>query len=391
MSKTPKPWFRSGRGWFVTIGQRQFNLGRDKKLAFQEYYRLMRQPKAARNLSGRLLAAVIDDFLDFVLKNRASDTYIWYRDLLQKFILLHPDLRIDDLRPYHVQRWVDGYPHLAKTSRRNHFRSVKTCVKWALSQGYIEQNPLEHLGAPAAESKEVLVTESEYRQMLDFAKPDSIRDLLIVTRETGCRPQESLRVEARHVDKENQRWVIPASEAKGEKIVRTVYLTDRAFEITRRLMLKYPDGTLFRNTQGASWTSDAVNCAIDRIRLRIGKQKIKERELSVSDDEIGVLIPELNKTKMCNGDIRPKLDWELKMEAKSKLAKRLAMSLVPRYSLYAFRHTFATGALQSGVDSVTVAVLLGHTDPSMLAKVYQHLAQSPSFMLEQVKKARATA
>ena len=68
---------------------------------------------------------------------------------------------------------------------------------------------------------------------------------------------------------------------------------------------------------------------------------------------------------------------------------RLAASLVPRYSLYAFRHSFATHALERGVDSVTVAVLMGHSDPSMLAKVYQHLTQNPAFLLEQAKRATA--
>ena len=65
------------------------------------------------------------------------------------------------------------------------------------------------------------------------------------------------------------------------------------------------------------------------------------------------------------------------------------MTLAPRYSLYAFRHSFATHALERGVDSVTVAILMGHSDPSMLAKVYQHLTQNPTFMLEQAKKAAA--
>ena len=73
----------------------------------------------------------------------------------------------------------------------------------------------------------------------------------------------------------------------------------------------------------------------------------------------------------------------------SMLTNRLAASLVPRYSLYAFRHSFATQALERGIDSVTVAVLMGHSDPSMLAKVYQHLTQNPGFLLEQLKKARA--
>jgi integrase len=244
MAKTPKPWSRKGRGWFVTIGGLQHNLGRDRKAAFQEYYRLMQRSPERQKVSGASMAAIIDDSLEYSSKNRAPDTYRWYRDLLQKFILRHPDLRVDDIRPFHVQRWVDEYSHLSKTSRRNHMRSVKRCVKWAVAQGYIDRNPLQHLSIPNGDRKEVLVSEDEYQRILEFAKPDSIRDLLVTTWETGCRPQESLRVEARPCDVPNQRRVIPPSEAKGEKMTRIVYLTDRAFEITRRLMCLYPHGAL---------------------------------------------------------------------------------------------------------------------------------------------------
>lgn len=388
MAKTPKPWFRKGRGWFVCIGGQQLNLGRDKKAAHQEYYRLMNQPSKRRKLSGRSMASVIDDFLEYVKRNRAPDTYCWYRDLLQKFILQHKQLRIDDIRPYHVQRWVDSYPHLAKTSRRNHFRAVKRCVKWAVEQGYIDQNPLQHLSVPSAERKEVMVSEEEFERILNQASPESLRDLLITTWETGCRPQESLRVEARHVDTTNHRWVIPPSEVKGERITRTVYLTDRAFEITKRLMTEYPDGNLFRNVYGDPWTPSSVKCAVDRTRIRIGKRELKRLGQSVSPDDVERFIPSLKPTRKSNGVEVRKLKSELRFEAKDKLTKRLAASLVPKCSLYALRHSFATHALERGVDSVTVAVLMGHSDPSMLAKVYQHLSQNPKFMLEQVKRAK---
>ncbi len=387
MAKTPKPWFRKGRGWFVTIAGKQHNLGRDKKAAFQEYYRLMNQPAEHRQVSGRTMAAVIDDFLEYLSRNRAPDTYRWYRDLLQKFIVLHKELRVDDIRPFHVQRWVDSYSHLSRTSRRNHMRSVKRCIKWAVAQGYLDQNPLQHLSIPNGERKEILVRDDEYQQILQFASPDSLRDLFITTWETGCRPQESLRVEARHVDTTNQRWVIPPSEAKGERITRTVYLTDRALEISKRLMEQHPEGKLFRNAKGDSWTCAAVNCAIDRMRVRIGKRELKRLGRQVSTNDIASFIPELSPTRKSKGTEFRKTDAELRCEAKNKLTKRLAASLVPRYSLYAFRHSFATHALERGVDSVTVAVLMGHSDPSMLAKVYQHLTQNPKFMLEQVKKA----
>ena len=118
MAKTPKPWLRKGRGWFVTIGGKQHNLGRDKRAAFQEYYRLMQQSPDRQKVSGKSLAAIVDDFLEYVHNNRACETYRWYRDLLQKFILAHSEFCVDDIRPFHVQRWVDGLSNLSKNSRR---------------------------------------------------------------------------------------------------------------------------------------------------------------------------------------------------------------------------------------------------------------------------------
>ncbi len=388
MARTPKPWFRKGRGWFVTVGGKQHNLGRDRKAAFQEYYRLMQQSPERREVSGKSMAAIIDAFLEFCSKNRAPDTYRWYRDLLQKFISVHKDLRVDDIRPFHVQRWVDSYDHLSKTSRRNHMRSVKRCMKWALAQGYIDTNPLQHLTIPIGDRKEVLVSEDEFAKVLDYASPDSLRDLFMTTWETGCRPQESLRVQARHVDEANQRWVIPPSEAKGEKMTRIVYLSDKAFQITKTLMGKYPTGNLFRNGDGKPWTADSVNSAVDRIRLRMGKEQMRLHGLRVEEARIDEFAKTLKPTRKSNGAVRDKTRSELRSEAKRKLTAQLTNSLVPRFSLYAFRHSFATHALERGVDSVTVAVLMGHSDPSMLAKVYQHLTQNPEFLLGQAKKAK---
>lgn len=389
MPKSPKPWCRKGRGWFVTIRGKQLNLGRDRKTAFQEFHRLMNEPAEQQRVAAMSLAGIVDEFLEFLYRNRAPDTYRWYRDLLQKFVSLHKDLRAHELRPYHVQRWVDGYFHLSKTSRRNHMRSIKCCMKWALAQGYIELNPIQHLVVPIGDRKERLVSEEEFQHVLALTKPDSLRDLFIVTWETGCRPQESLIVEARHVDLVNQRWVIPPSEAKGERMTRIVYLTNRALEITTRLMKQYPKGNLFRDSRGRPWTADSVNSAVDRIRHRMGKEEMKRIGGTIPDTEINQMVAKLSPTRVEKGVVLLKTAAELRLEAKTKLTKRRAASLVPRYSLYSFRHSFATHALERGVDSVTVAVLMGHKDPSMLAKVYQHLTQNPQFLLAQIKKATA--
>ena len=45
MFKFPKPWNRKGRGWYVTLDGRQISLGENRKAAFEEYRRLLKQPE----------------------------------------------------------------------------------------------------------------------------------------------------------------------------------------------------------------------------------------------------------------------------------------------------------------------------------------------------------
>jgi hypothetical protein len=47
--KQPKPFFREfTRSWYVQIGERQINLGRDRKLAWKKYHQLMANREAVR-------------------------------------------------------------------------------------------------------------------------------------------------------------------------------------------------------------------------------------------------------------------------------------------------------------------------------------------------------
>lgn len=335
MAHFPKPFFRPARQlWYVQLNGKQINLGQDKDAAFTEYHRLMQHraeapppPKDGQ----RLVVVILDDFLDWCEKHRAADTYRWYKDRLDSFCkTLDPGLTTDELRPHHIQKWVDNYPvTLADGSRRNLIAAVKRGMKWAEEQGYIERSPVTNMKKPACGRKEQLVTPKQYEAILARGKDVDFKDLITITWETGCRPQESLRVEARHVDAANARWVFPTSEAKGKRIPRIVYLTPKAMEITQRLMKKHPTGTLFRNRNGKAWTPDAVNCRFQRAKKKVGA----------------------------------------------------------KISLYACRHTFATRALVRGIDCITVATLMGHSDTSTLAKVYQHVSQNPAFLKEQLLKA----
>ncbi len=386
MARRPKPWFWKARdGWYVTVGGTRHPLGQDKDEAYDRFYSIMRQPQQ-RKVSRDTLAAIIDAFLEWVLKNRSPDTYEWYRYRLQRFIEQYPDLRASELRPYHVQTWVDSYD-FSVTSRRNYLRSVKRCMKWARIQGYVDRNPIADLEVPSAESKTVCVSEKEFDVLMSYVRNRSFADLLTVTWETGCRPQESLRVESRHVDVANQRWVIPKSESKMKRMARVVYMTDKAMRIVQRRMLANPEGILFRNTSGKPWTTEAVNCCCFDVQMRMGKDEMKRKGEEISVEAITELIPTLRPTRTRKGVVVPKTSAELRCEAKRKLTFKRAAQLAPRYSLYALRHSWATNALQKGVDALTVAILMGHEDPSTLAKVYQHLSLNPQHLLEQARRA----
>lgn len=367
--KFPKPWCRKNRGWYVTLDGEQIPLGKDREAAMAAYHKLMRQPKEKRKLSSVSVAALIDKFLDHVQKNLAIDTYIWYQSRLQCWVTKYPELAVEDLKPFHVQEWIDDIDQSAGT-KRNYARSIQRCLAWCEEMGHIERSPIAKFKKPGGGKREKIISVKEYETILSFVRNDSFRDLLVVTWESGCRPQESLIVESRHVDLERCRWFIPKDEAKGRKHDRMVYLNDASLEITRRLMLAHPSGKLFLNSDGADWTTDSVNCAFVQLQARMGRQKVETPKIT-----------------------RKRVPPEQKAEHLAAVAERrkqrnkLAQKLGEKYCLYNFRHTWMNRLLTSGVDSLTVAVLAGHVDPSTLATTYQHLSENTGFLLSQAKRA----
>ena len=346
----------------------------------------MQQPAEKATTSPESLVGIIDAFLDWTERNRAPDTYEWYRYRLQRFVDKYPDMLVSSLKPYHVEEWVDGYD-IAQTTRRNYFRSIKRCLAWATRQGRIDKNPLEALDIPGAERREVYVPIEEFETLLTYVPCPRFRDLLITTYQTGCRPQESLRVIGKYVDRKNARWIFPQIKSKGKKSPRIIYLNDSALEISNRLLDEHPVDELFRNAAGRAWTTEAVNCVFDRIQIRMGKEALRAEDKEPREKEIAALAKTLTPTKTEKGVKRDKRPAELRCEAKRKLTNRMAKQAAPRYSLYSLRHSWATNALKRGVDPLTVALLMGHKDPSMLARVYQHLSHSPDHMRDQARKA----
>jgi len=204
--------------------------------------------------------------------------------------------------------------------------------------------------------------------------------LLITAWETGARPQEITRIDARHVDVKNSRWYWPAGEApKGDK-ERSVYLTEEALAITKRLMLKHPEGPIFRNRDGEPWTPFAVNCSFLRLQVKMGREKIE-----IPEKQIELRMRQIEKSRKAKGKPEMK-EIDVRYQARKALLDAAARANAPKYCLYSFRHSYCTNGLKSGTDPVTMGKLMGHADLTMIYKVYAKIAQDPVFMLAAARK-----
>jgi integrase len=333
--RRPKPFFRKQtQTWYVQIGRRQINLGRDEKEAFKQYHALMlgsQEPSPDMSLS-----VLLDEYLEWCSKNRAKRTYEWYRDFLQSFSDHCGKLRVCDLKAYHVTRWIDDTLRQGKKrtisdgTRRSAIKAIRWVFNWAIKNDILERSPVRGIEMPPAGSRETYITPDQWTKFLDVLPEGPFREFVQFLRWTGGRPQEARIIEARHVD--GKCIVLDRIESKGKKRRRVIPLATRAYLLVKRLMAKWPEGAIFRNEDGAAWTNDAVNCAFDRFEKKLG----------------------------------------FKVYA------------------YAIRHTFITDMLVAGIDPVKLAEIVGHKDLKMIHSVYQHLQLKRDHLRDELDKALAT-
>ncbi len=385
MARTSKPWYRKDRkAWFVTIEGERHNLGPDRKLAHQQFHELMRRPEKPA-VQPSLLVVLGDRFLDWVEKHRSAKTYIWYQSRLQLFTKRYPTLQADCLKPFHIQEWIDSFD-LSSGSKRNYARAVTRCMNWCEEQGLIERSPLAHFKKPRGGKRDKVISADEYAAIRQQIRNDDFRDLVMFIWETGARAAECLAIEPRHVDHTNSRIVFPVSEEKMERAPRIIYLNAAARGIVERRMTA-GGKNVFSNTAGAAWTTESVNCAFISLQIRLGMASIKKKGLAVSDDEVREFAATLQPQRKVRGKTVAKTERELLNEARRKLTYKLACLHASKVCLTNFRHTWCHNALTSGLDALTVSMLMGHADPSMVARVYSHLNHAPDYLLKAVERA----
>ena len=318
------PWQRKQDGcWYTTVGRALHKLGdADTPWPMVEdaYHKLLAKGEKPSRV---YVAWLCDQFLDYVEKHREPTTYGWYKHYLTEFCAtIGPRLRVEQLAPKTLSDWIDSrFGKCSDTVKHHAARCTVRVMNWAVKERLIDRSPLAGFVKTAPGNRETAITQIQFDLCLENVK-GPFRDVLVMLWHTGCRPQELRRIESSWVD--GKKIVFPAAKSKGKKRRRVIYLDAIAAEIVERLCGANPAGPIFRNQRGNTWTKDALNCGFVRLR---------------------------RKTK------------------------------IEGLCAYAMRHGFATAALKKGVDTTTVGVLMGHANPAMVAKVYQHLSQDDGYML----------
>ena len=240
----------------------------------------------------------------------------FYKKLLEKG-------RVDRLESKHQSKGLS-----AKTVRNIH-QIISSAMKLAQEQKLISTNPADGCALPRLEHREMQTLPVEQLQsFLREARDSGVFELYYLELATGLRRGELLGLKWEDIDLE-----------RGDLRVRR---------------------------QIARINGEVVEAPL--------KTKNAYRTLPLAEDTIGVLEAQRKKTgssqwvfpSTTGGPISP--DSVLRM-----LHRVLKRAGLPRVRFHDLRHTFATLALQNGVDVKTVSGMLGHFSAGFTLDTYAHV------------------
>ncbi len=310
------PWYRaSHRAWFVCFQGKQIRLHADKEEAWRKWHRLeagLDQPPA----QGPMLSALIDAYLADAEQRLKPVSMEARRKVLGRLATDKGDIPAERFDADALLEWLRTTAW-GQSTRWLAASIVRTMMLWAVRRKMLEANPVEGIKvkSPVSRGSETVISPEVHAQILAVA-PAGTREILTALWETGCRPGEACKVEARHFDAAAGCWRLDEHKTDKSGRQRIVYLSPVMIDLCRRLAAEHPSGPLFRNSNGEPFSRAYLANWLHRVRKRLGLGKV---------------------------------------------------------ILYGYRHSFATNALANGVPDAAVAELLGHAGTAMLHKHYSHL------------------
>lgn len=224
--RIPRPWFRKGTGmWCVTLEGKQIPLAKTKRDAVAAFARLLAEQGRPLRVDNPTVRDLVDLWLADRRRAVKQATMTNYERIGVSWKEFAGGLLAADLRPYHVQQWLDRRA-LSQSSRHLWISTVKAVTRWADDQGYLDRDPLARLKAPQI-TRRSPVTADQFARVLDAAGPE-LRQLLTLLALTGVRPGELASMTVEGAD-----LVAGVAKVVGKTGERTVPLGSAACEVLR--------------------------------------------------------------------------------------------------------------------------------------------------------------
>ena len=217
---------------------------------------------------------------------------------------------------------------LSAKTVRNINQVISSAMNFAVAQRILAQNPCKAVALPKLEHKEMqTIPAAQLVAFLDEAKVSGVYELYYIELATGLRRGELLGLKWEDIDLTAgvirvRRQVsridgkIVEAPLKTKNAYRTVTISPQAVEVLNAQKAKTNDEYVFPSPSGGPISPDSVNNMLKRVLKRAG---------------------------------------------------------IPRVRFHDLRHTFATLALQNGVDIKTVSGMLGHFSAGFTLDTYAHV------------------
>ncbi|MGI8423147.1 MAG: site-specific integrase [Chloroflexota bacterium] len=297
----------------------------------------------------RTVAQLLDDYItDGAARGLKPKTLFFYRQARDRYVGAElKRIRLGDLRPEHIRRWVNGLASagLGSTSIRNTRAVLNAALEFAVRQEWIGRNVC-HSVKPPKRVRPTLrpPTPAEMGRLIDAAEEagDRLAALWTLAAHAGCRPGELLALRWSDVDLDSGVITVARNQSKvpGEAVTFQSTKTDRV----RRVRVA-PD-------------------AVASLRAH-RKAQLAERLVLGADYEDHGLVFALETGA-------PLLERHAVTRFKQALT-RAELPLEIRF--YDMRHGNATLMLLAGIQPKAAAERLGHTSVQLFNDTYSHMLE----------------